>query len=165
MEKKMKKLNYMDNNTLEYVSLEATLRKNIKEQELNSFYHSIQDKNLSKIFHKMMDQEVLNTKELVDYISNGENTLQVQIYTKNYFNLFEYQNETRMTSEEYTLYMDLCVNQHIFGSTAAHEAIEKSQAFNNNTVLLNYIGYTPKVRTEKIIPFMPKKVKSGTQQA
>ena len=38
----------MDNNTLEYVSLEATLRKNIREQELNSFYHSIQDKNLQK---------------------------------------------------------------------------------------------------------------------
>ncbi len=161
----MKKLNYIDSNTLEYVSLDVRLRKNIKEQGLNCFYNSITDQSLKEIFYKMMDQEVLNAKELCDYMVNKENTLQTQIDTKNYFSLFDYQEESRITSEEYTLYMDLCSNQGIFGKQAAQEAIEKSQAFNNNTALLNYIGYKPKVKTEKIIPFVNKKVKSGTQQA
>lgn len=190
----MKKLYYIDSKTGDYVSLTCQLKKEAKLDEFyNKMYHLPLDgqfsgqRSLAKKHHtgsfittfkNIIEKDEMDSEELLDCIVQKDQSISYQAtcLTAQFFDMFDYSNEVKISADEYRRYAYYCSRQGTFGSQTQRKLQMENQIYQNNGLLFDYIGYSPivdgkenekkkSIVKQKIVPFAPKNQKSDTLHA
>lgn len=167
----MKKLNYIDVKTGEYVTLNCEL--NMRPEEVINRLSSIiyltgetggfhDQKLLAEGYDsvdfigaidEMLSQDVVDASKILmcsqrnDKMSNLWNEKMISSQAREvivrFFEFFDYTDEERKSPEEYTEEMYFTKVQGVFGSKGAKDAVDLTNAFTNNTKLFMALDYVP----------------------
>lgn len=173
----MKKLNYIDVKTGEYVTLNCELSEDSMEA-MNTLFQSVYQAKLDRQFHdhslfareydtrnfvgalkEVLTQEVVDFSRVLECSARdsklcnlrGEEMIAPQVVRvlEEFLYLFDYTEEARKSPGEYTEEMYYTKVQGVFGSREARFATELTNAYTNNTKLFTMIDFEPSTLLEK----------------
>lgn len=160
MEVKLKQMNYVDPSTGEYVTVDCKLKEGVDKEKMNAFFSNIyrarldgsydqtfladnyHSGNLVQAFKNVLEHETLDSIELLE-VTRKENEIAepIMALTVNFFEMFDYSNEQRISNEEHTFYMTQVFKKAVLGKEQARKMINGSY----NGQLFRFINYTPTV--------------------